>query len=144
MSDSRRGPAVTVDLVVCHRNDILLIQRKYDPFAGCWALPGGFVEWGEDLDAAAVRELFEETSVVVNAANIEQIGAFGQPNRDPRGHVISVAFLVWVGSSVQPTEGDDARDARWWSLDNLPPLAFDHEKILYEAGLVPRYELRRS
>jgi 8-oxo-dGTP diphosphatase len=125
-------PAVTVDTVVVSRERrprVLLIRRKHDPFAGKWAIPGGFVDEGEPLEAAARRELREETGVAV--AELEQVRAFGDPGRDPRGWTISVAYLTRVDpSSVQPRAADDAAEVGWHPLDELPPLAFDHAAIL--------------
>jgi 8-oxo-dGTP diphosphatase len=128
-------PAVTVDTVVVTkgaRPRVLLIKRKHDPFAGSWAIPGGFVEPTETLDEAARRELQEETGVAV--AEVEQLAAFGDPGRDPRGWTISVAYLVRVNPrQVKPAAADDAALVAWHRLDRLPPLAFDHDKILAAA-----------
>jgi 8-oxo-dGTP diphosphatase len=125
-------PAVTVDVVVLTRGDnprVLLIRRKHDPFAGKWALPGGFVEIDEPLEAAARRELEEETGVP--AETLEQLHTFGDPGRDPRGRTITVVYLTRVDAAkVQPRAGDDAAEIGWHSLRQLPPLAFDHEQIL--------------
>ncbi len=125
-------PAVTVDTVVITRERrprVLLVRRKHDPFAGMWALPGGFVDQAETLETAARRELAEETGVRV--AKMEQLHSFGDPGRDPRGPTISVVFLARATSPIKdPKGGDDAAEARWHSLDRLPPLAFDHAKIL--------------
>ena len=125
-------PAVTVDTVVVTRERrprVLLVRRKHDPFEGMWALPGGFVDEAEALETAARRELAEETGVRV--AKVEQLQSFGDPGRDPRGPTISVVFFTRV-SGVGPDAhaGDDAAEARWHPLDRLPPLAFDHAKIL--------------
>lgn len=132
-------PAVTVDVVVFGIDieaniKILLIKRGRagTPFYGCWALPGGFVNEGEDLKVAALRELREETHVEMD--DIRQIGAFGTPGRDPRGHVISVAYSTLVRcDAVTVKADDDAKDARWWPLDALPDLAFDHADIIATA-----------
>lgn len=125
-------PAVTVDSVVVTRQRrprVLLIRRKHDPFTGMWALPGGFVDPDEPLETAARRELAEETGIQV--AKVEQLQAFGDPGRDPRGPTISVVFLARVSAAdVNPMGSDDAIEARWHPLDRLPPLAFDHAKIL--------------
>lgn len=128
-------PALTVDLVVVTREDpprVLLIRRQKDPFAGRWALPGGFVDENEPLEQAARRELREETGVDV--AELTQVGAFGDPGRDPRGWTVTVAYLAIVDSStVQPTAGDDAAEAKWFPWNQWPDLAFDHDKILRAA-----------
>jgi 8-oxo-dGTP diphosphatase len=125
-------PAVTVDTVVVTRERrprVLLVRRKHDPFAGMWALPGGFVDPDETLETAARRELAEETGVRV--AKMEQLQSFGDPGRDPRAPTISVVFLTRMsGVRLDPEAGDDAAEARWFPLDRLPPLAFDHAKIL--------------
>jgi 8-oxo-dGTP diphosphatase len=125
-------PAVAVDMVIVtteRRPRVLLIRRKHDPFGGMWALPGGFVEDNESLDAAARRELHEETGV--ETGKIEQLHTFGDPGRDPRGHVISVVYLARVKAQrVHPEAADDAAEVGWFSLAKLPPLAFDHRKVL--------------
>ncbi len=125
-------PAVTVDMVLATRTlprRVLLIRRKHDPFAGKWALPGGFVDENEDLDAAARRELREETGLEQVA--LEQLHTFGTPGRDPRGHTVSVVYLAEVDADqVQPQAADDAAAVAWHALDQLPPLAFDHADIL--------------
>jgi len=127
-------PALTVDVVLLKIGDkegtqILLIQRRKAPYAYHWAFPGGFVEQNELLEAAARRELKEETGL--EDVELRQLAAFGDPRRDPRGWIVSVAFWGWVDSdTTQPCAGDDAANAAWWPLGNLPPLAFDHQKIL--------------
>lgn len=125
-------PAVTVDIAIVTRDDkpqVLLIRRKHGPFADCWALPGGFVDMDESLEAAARRELIEETGV--EAASLIQIGAFGDPQRDPRGRTISVVYLARVDpGEVQPQAADDAAEVGWFSLTRPPKLAFDHKEIL--------------
>jgi 8-oxo-dGTP diphosphatase len=125
-------PAVAVDMVIVtteRRPRVLLIRRKHDPFAGMWAVPGGFVEENEALEGAAQRELREETGVETD--RLEQLHTFGDPGRDPRGHVISVVYLARVDvNKVRPTAADDAAEVGWFALTALPPLAFDHDKIL--------------
>jgi 8-oxo-dGTP diphosphatase len=125
-------PAVTVDVVIATRERrprVLLIRRKGDPFAGMWAIPGGFVDMDESLDAAAARELREETGV--KADRLEQLQTFGDPGRDPRGRTITVAYLAEVEvKQVKPKAADDAAEVGWHDLQALPPLAFDHDKIL--------------
>jgi 8-oxo-dGTP diphosphatase len=150
MSEAKRGsytygyprPAVTVDVVVVTREPeprVLLIRRKQDPFAGAWALPGGFVEMDETLESAARRELREETGI--RAEPLEQLHTFGDPGRDPRGWTISVVYLTIVDAAkVHPVAADDAREAAWHILGQLPPLAFDHAHILACA----RTRLQRS
>lgn len=132
---------------------ILLIQREHEPFAGYWALPGGHVDPGETFVEAAVRELAEETGLSANGSllrrglrelgvdgdwvRLYQVGVFDEPDRDPRGRVISVAFTAMLSCPVSPQAGDDARDARWMPLSSVvgqsSHLAFDHYKIVIEA-----------
>ena len=130
-------PSVTVDCVVFGLDGleledlkVLLIERGREPFAGCWALPGGFVDMGEDLETAARRELEEETGVTIGY--LEQLYTFGAPYRDPRMRVISVAWCALIRPDLAPlvTAGTDARDAQWWSLTQRPALAFDHNKMV--------------
>ena len=128
-------PAVTVDVVIITPGrdpHVLLIRRKADPFAGRWALPGGFIEMDEPLEAAARRELREETGV--EAADLVQLGTFGDPGRDPRGRTISVVYLTRMSrDAVRVEAGDDAAAADWFPLKSPPPLAFDHDQILEAA-----------
>jgi 8-oxo-dGTP diphosphatase len=127
-------PALTVDVVLLREvgdgHEVLLIRRGQAPFQGAWALPGGFVDEGEAPEAAARRELHEETAMHADTPLI-QVGAFGNPGRDPRGWVVAVAYAAtgtWDRSIA--TAGDDASGAAWWSLDKLPDLAFDHAEII--------------
>lgn len=129
-------PAVTVDIVLFvfleEQLKVLLIQRGGPPFEGQWALPGGFVDMDESLDEAARRELAEETGA--DDVYLEQLYTFGAPDRDPRGRVITVAYFALLSadevSRMDLKGGDDAHDARWWNMYNLPALAFDHGRIL--------------
>ncbi|MFK7766339.1 MAG: NUDIX domain-containing protein [Mariniblastus sp.] len=126
-------PALAVDCAVFGFNEkelkVLLIQRDLEPFAGHWALPGGFVEVGETLDNAARRELEEETGL--QKVFLEQLYSFGSPDRDPREHVVSVAYYALVRLSDHKAQAaTDARDARWYGIGELPKLVFDHDKIL--------------
>lgn len=126
-------PAVTVDVVIFTvRNDelkVLLIKRALEPFIGSWALPGGFVDLEEGLVDAAKRELQEETGVA--AAYLEQLYTFGDPNRDPRERVISVAYYALMPSdALEIRAASDAEGVGWFSIDDLPGLAFDHREIL--------------
>lgn len=139
-------PSVTVDAVVFGYEDgelrVLLIERAEEPFAGAWALPGGFIEMEEDLDAAVSRELLEETGLATS--HLEQLGAWGTPGRDPRGRTITIAYVALVklsGQTVAPAT--DAADAQWFSIDEIPTLAFDHAKIV-EAALARLREAVRS
>ena len=124
---------VAVDLVIFTIRDgalhALLIQRAAPPFEGRWALPGGFILHGESLEDAALRELGEETGV--RNVYLEQLYSFGDPDRDPRGRVISVAYYALVAADRAPlSAGSDASDARWWPVAEHPALAFDHGRIL--------------
>jgi 8-oxo-dGTP diphosphatase len=124
---------VAVDLVIFTIRDgalhALLIQRAAPPFEGRWALPGGFILHGESLEDAALRELGEETGV--RNVYLEQLYSFGDPDRDPRARVISVAYYALVAADRAPlSAGSDASDARWWPVAKHPPLAFDHGRIL--------------
>ncbi|GGL52263.1 NUDIX hydrolase [Wenxinia marina] len=126
-------PSVTTDILVFSIRDgilqVLLIERKIDPFRGAWAIPGGFVQMDEDLRDGALRELEEETGLT--GIPIRQLRTYGHPDRDPRGRVITVAFVALVPSDdLIATGGSDARDARWFAVDDLPPLAFDHDRIV--------------
>jgi 8-oxo-dGTP diphosphatase len=128
-------PALTADLVLVTREDrprVLLIRRKSDPFAGSWALPGGFVDEGERPIDAARRELQEETGLT--AADLEPLYTAGDPGRDPRGWTVSVVFLARVDAdTLRPVAGDDAAAVDWFPLDEPPALAFDHAMILGRA-----------
>jgi len=107
---------------------LLLIQRKIDPYKGCWALPGGFVEIDEDLPDAAARELAEETEL--KDVSLEQLRAFGRPGRDPRGRTITVAFFGIIEKGWDRIKAaDDAERAQWFDIESLPPMAFDHDEI---------------
>ncbi len=126
-------PALTVDCVVFGLDDedlkVLLIERRSEPFAGCWALPGGFVEVTETLDAAARRELAEETGLT--DVYLEQLYTFGAIERDPRERVVSVAYYALVNIRDHTVSAaTDARKAQWFRVLNPPPLAFDHTDIL--------------
>lgn len=126
-------PAVTTDIVVFTiRHDelkVLLIKRADDPYLGTWALPGGFVEITEGLDDAAARELREETGV--EGVYLEQLYTFGDPDRDPRERVITVAYYALIPSDrLQIRAATDAEAVGWFALDELPNLAFDHDRIL--------------
>jgi 8-oxo-dGTP diphosphatase len=132
---------LTADVVALtlHPDDglsVLLVRRGSSPFEGRWALPGGFVDPGEDLDAAASRELREETGAGSRTMRLEQLGAYGGPDRDPRGRVVSVAFLTGLPWTLAPEGGDDAAEAAWMPVaDARRPrrLAFDHRTILDDA-----------
>ena len=127
-------PSVTVDVVIFALRDgrlhVLMVQRKHWPYAEHWAIPGGFVNMDESLEAAARRELAEETGV--QDVYMEQLYTFGEPNRDPRTRVISIAYFALIRAEDQTIHvSDESNDVRWFPVDELPtPLAFDHDKIL--------------
>jgi 8-oxo-dGTP diphosphatase len=127
-------PAVTADCVVMTKESVpqvLLIERGSDPFKGCWAFPGGFMNMDETTEQCAIRELEEETGLKVS--KIQQIGAYSKVDRDPRGRTITVAYLAIVDKPVAVTGQDDAAKAQWFPIDALPQLAFDHEDIMRDA-----------
>ncbi|NBC21984.1 MAG: NUDIX domain-containing protein [Gammaproteobacteria bacterium] len=128
-------PALTADVVLIAPGPppvVLLVRRGKPPFEGRWALPGGFVEIDEDLEPAARRELAEETGLA--AGPLVQVGAFGRPDRDPRGRVVSVAFTgAPAEEDAAPEPASDAAEACWFGLDELPGLAFDHAEIIAAA-----------
>ncbi|MBW4619950.1 MAG: NUDIX hydrolase [Cyanosarcina radialis HA8281-LM2] len=130
-------PSITVDCVVFgldreHKLKILLIQRNLEPFKGEWALPGGFVRIDETLEAAALRELREETGI--ETVFLEQLYTFGKLDRDPRERVITVAYYALVNLwEYQIRAATDASDAAWFTVDALPSLAFDHDRIVQTA-----------
>jgi 8-oxo-dGTP diphosphatase len=127
-------PNLTVDCVVFgldrgHTLKIVLIQRNLEPFKGEWALPGGFVRTDETLEAAALRELREETGI--ETVFLEQLYTFGSLDRDPRERVVTIAYYALVNLwEYQIQAATDASDAAWFAVDRLPPLAFDHERIV--------------
>ena len=121
---------LTTDGIIVKNDSVLLIRRKYDPFKGKWALPGGFVEYGETTELAVVREVFEETGLRTKIVHL--VGVYSDPHRDPRGHTVTIAYLLEVvGGRI--CSGDDSLDAKFFNLDELPELAFDHGKIIQEA-----------
>lgn len=124
-------PAVTADSVIfCNDSDglsVLLIERANDPFKGCWAFPGGFMDMEENAEDCAKRELKEETGMEVRS--LEYLGTFSEVNRDPRGRTITIAYYAVVEKS-DVIGADDASQAKWFPIDSIPSLAFDHDKIL--------------
>lgn len=125
-----RSPALTVDGILIEDGCILLIQRKHSPFLGSWALPGGFVEYGEKTEDALIREMSEETGLKIKIHAL--LGVYSDPSRDPRGHTVTVVYLVEpVGGVVNA--GDDAMSAKFFKADELPELAFDHAIIVKDA-----------
>lgn len=139
--DNAETAHLTADAVVFGEHDgalhILLIRRRWEPFTGHWALPGGHVDPGEHAHAAAVRELEEETGLRVTPGSFLPFGAYGAPGRDPRGRYVTFAYTARLLSTPAPCAADDAAEAVWLPIDDVLagryPLAFDHEQIIREA-----------
>ena len=126
-------PAVTADCVVITREAaprVLLIQRGNEPFKGCWAFPGGFMNIDETTEQCAVRELEEETGL--RLSSVRQVGTYSRVDRDPRGRTLTVAYLALIDVPVSVQGHDDAVRAEWFPLSALPPLAFDHAEIMQD------------
>lgn len=124
-------PALTVDAIVFRRIpdlQVLLIQRLNEPFKEMWAFPGGFVDMDETVEVAVERELEEETSLT--GITLKQFQTFSAVDRDPRHRTVSVVFVGFADEKAKPKAGDDAKNAKWFDLDNLPKLAFDHAEIM--------------
>ncbi len=125
-----RAPVLTVDGIIIKEQSVLLVQRKYEPFRDHWALPGGFVEYGEKTEDAVIREVFEETGLRAKIKLL--LGVYSDPSRDPRGHTVTVAYLLeQVGGTLQA--GDDAGSVKFFKAYELPALAFDHAQIVMDA-----------
>ena len=138
-------PAVTSDCIVITRDDdpkVLLIERGHEPFKGCWAFPGGFMNMDETTEQCAIRELEEETGLKIT--DIQQLGAYSKVDRDPRGRTITVAYLAFVDKPLPVKGQDDAAKAQWFSIKNLPKLAFDHEEIMKDAILTGFNNIRHD
>jgi 8-oxo-dGTP diphosphatase len=125
-----KSPSLAVDGVIIKDNQILLIKRKNDPYKDKWAIPGGFVEYGERTEEAVLREVKEETGLEAKIGSL--VGVYSDPKRDPRKHVVSVAYLLKDIIGVEKG-GDDAKEAKWWNVNKLPELAFDHHYIISDA-----------
>ncbi|NOR87469.1 MAG: NUDIX domain-containing protein [Bacteroidales bacterium] len=128
-------PMVTVDMVVIRKQndhtEVLLIERGNEPFKNHWALPGGFIEMEETIEASAYRELQEETSIT--EVELRVLKTYGDPGRDPRGRTVSIVFGGILKSKQKAIAGDDAAKAAWFSINELPELAFDHGLIVRES-----------
>ncbi|PIQ27095.1 NUDIX hydrolase [bacterium (Candidatus Blackallbacteria) CG17_big_fil_post_rev_8_21_14_2_50_48_46] len=139
-------PSVTVDLLIfdwtARQLSLLLIQRGKDPFAGTWALPGGFIEAEETLEASARRELQEETGLEVG--DLAVLGTYGDPGRDPRGRTLTVAYMAFTTERPQVKGQDDALAAKWYPISALPDLAFDHAQIIHDGLKYLKHQLHNS
>jgi 8-oxo-dGTP diphosphatase len=124
-----KTPLLAVDAVIFFREGIVLINRDNPPYQGCFALPGGFVEIGETVEDAVQREAREETGLVIELLGL--VGIYSDPGRDPRGHVVSAAFLA--SGRGELVSGSDARSSKVFLINSLPPLAFDHDRIISDA-----------
>ena len=130
MAKEYKNPAATATLIVQKEDKLLLIQRKNEPYKDFWALPGGFLEYGkETLEGAGVRELGEETGLVAKVEDLILLRVASEPDRDPRGHVIDHIYIVSKYSGTVEAK-DDAKDYKWFSFTDLPPIAFDHIKAI--------------
>jgi 8-oxo-dGTP diphosphatase len=130
-------PALTADVVAlrgaCNAREVLLIRRRFDPFAGQWALPGGFVDEWELAEDAARRELAEETGITWDGP-MTLVGVFGKQGRDPRGWTVSVVYVADTGvGDLELSAGDDAGEVGWFPVDELVSLAFDHDEVVAAA-----------
>ncbi len=124
---SYKNPKLTADGIVLKENKILLIKRKNYPFKGKWALPGGFVEYGEKVEDAVIREVYEETGLKTSINKI--FGVYSDPDRDPRGHTVTIVYLLDIkGGELK--SNDDASDAKFFNVKELPELSFDHDIII--------------
>lgn len=119
---------LTADAILIAGNEVLLVQRKHEPFQGKWCIPGGFVDPDEKVLEAARRELQEETGV--ENISLTQFGAYGDPGRDPRGRTVSFVYWCLLDTKPSATAADDAADCNWFDLNALPEMAFDHGQIL--------------
>lgn len=129
-----KNPALTVDTIIVEDNKIVLIKRLNNPYKDHWAIPGGFVEYGEKVEDAAVREAKEETGLDIEL--IKLVGVYSDPNRDPRGHTVTVAYLAKIiGGTIK--SDSDAKDAIFIDINDLKnmKLAFDHNNILKDSGI---------
>jgi len=128
--DMTKRARLTADAVVLKDKKVLLIKRIYDPYNNYWALPGGLHDYGEEIEKTCLRELKEEACI--NGKIEKLVGVYSNPKRDPRGQVVTIAYLVsW--KSGEPNAGDEVKEFKWFSTDKLPKLAFDHAKIIKDA-----------
>lgn len=122
-------PKITTDGIIIKNKKILLIKRKNSPFQGKWALPGGFVEYGETTEDAVIREVCEETGIKTKIKKLA--GVYSDPNRDPRGHTITIVYFLEIING-EPSAEDDASEVKFFNVNKLPDLSFDHSKIISE------------
>ena len=129
-----KNPALTVDTIILEDNKIILIKRLNNPFKDHWAIPGGCVEYGEKVEDAAVREAKEETGLDIELTKL--VGVYSDPNRDPRGHTVTVVFLSKIIGGTLKSDSD-AKDAKFIDIKELKnmELAFDHDEILKDSGI---------
>jgi len=125
-----KSPALTVDGIFIQDRKILLIKRKHQPFKGQWALPGGFVEYGETTEDAVIREMFEETGLKTKIRHL--VGVYSDPHRDTRGHTVSVVYSLEICNGEMKS-GNDAADVDFFDVNELPSLSFDHAQIIKDA-----------
>ncbi|MEE1117175.1 NUDIX hydrolase [Methanosphaera sp.] len=130
-----KNPALTVDTIIIEDNKVILIKRLNNPFKDHWAIPGGFVEYGEKVEDAAVREAKEETGLDIELTKL--VGVYSDPDRDPRGHTVTVAFLSKIIGGTLKSDSD-AKDAKFIDISELKnmKLAFDHNEILKDSGIL--------
>ena len=130
-----KNPALTVDTIIIEDNKVILIKRLNNPFKDHWAIPGGFVEYGEKVEDAAVREAKEETGLDIELTKL--VGVYSDPDRDPRGHTVTVAFLSKIIGGTLKSDSD-AKDAKFIDINELKnmKLAFDHNEILKDSGIL--------
>lgn len=130
-----KNPALTVDTIIINDESIVLIKRLNNPYKNHWAIPGGFVEYGEKVETAAVREAKEETGLDIELTKL--VGVYSDPNRDPRGHTVTVAYTAKIMGGTLKSDSD-AKDARFFKFEELKniDLAFDHEEILKDSKIL--------
>lgn len=126
-----KTPLLAVDAIILHAGKIVLIRRLNEPFKGQFAIPGGFVDIGETVEQAVIREAKEETSLDIEI--IKMIGIYSDPRRDARGHVVSICYLAYGSGIIKA--GSDAKDIKKFRIDEIPDLAFDHNLMIKEAKL---------
>jgi len=125
-----KRPGLTADIIVEKEGEIILVKRKIEPFKGSWCIPGGHLEYGqENLEEAAIREFKEETGLIISVQDLTLLNVYSDPDRDPRGHIVTVAYFTDIFEG-ELEAGDDAAETRWFPLSPIPELSFDHGKII--------------